>query len=95
MKQLTWVAAVAALAIVAWLGSQTRAPEEDPSIPDEGVFATIAPFNSYGVVHDADNVEAMRPRVMGTAGSSLPGTTWPRRPATRCSGPGATPSTRG
>ena len=68
MKQLTWVAAFAALAIIAWLGSGTGAPEEASRAPEEGVFATIAPFNSYGVVHDADNVEAMRPRVMGTHG---------------------------
>ncbi|MCY3547032.1 MAG: gamma-glutamyltransferase [Gemmatimonadetes bacterium] len=68
MKQLTWVAAIAALAIIAWLGSGTGAPEETSPAPEEGVYATIAPFDSYGVVHDADNVEAMRPRVMGTHG---------------------------
>ncbi len=68
MKQLTWIAAAAALAIVAWLGSGPGAHEDVSPTADGGVFATIAPFNSYGVVHDADNVEAMRPRVMGTHG---------------------------
>ena len=68
MKQLTWVAAVAALAIIAWLGSGMGAPEGSTSATEGGVFATIAPFNSYGHVHDADNVEAMRPQVMGTHG---------------------------
>ncbi len=38
------------------------APEAD------GVYATIAPFNSYGHVYDANSIEAMRPRVMGTRG---------------------------
>jgi hypothetical protein len=32
------------------------------------VFDTIEPFNSYGHVYDATNIEAMRPRVMGTHG---------------------------
>ena len=68
MKQLTWVAAVAALAFIAWLGSGMGDAGDASSTPDGGVFATIAPFNSYGHVHDADNVEAMRPRVMGTHG---------------------------
>ena len=34
----------------------------------EGVYGTIAPFNSYGHVYDANSMEAMRPRVMGTHG---------------------------
>ena len=68
MKQLTWLAAVAALAIIAWLGSGTGAAKDDAPAAERGVFATIAPFNSYGHVHDGDNVEAMRPRVMGTHG---------------------------
>ena len=34
----------------------------------EGVYGTIAPFNSYGHVYDANSMEAMRPRVMGTRG---------------------------
>ena len=66
--QLTWVVAVAALAIIACRGSETDAAGEAASATEGGVFATIAPFNSYGHVHDADNVEAMRPRVMGTHG---------------------------
>jgi gamma-glutamyltranspeptidase/glutathione hydrolase len=33
-----------------------------------GVLGTIERFNSYGHVYDADNIEAMRPRVMGTNG---------------------------
>ena len=68
MKHLAWVVAVAALALVAWLGSGADAAEEATSAEEGSVFATIAPFNSYGHVHDADNVEAMRPRVMGTHG---------------------------
>ena len=67
MKHLTRVIAVAALALVAWRGLGMRAPE-NTTPAGEGVFATIAPFHSYGPVHDADNVEAMRPRVMGTHG---------------------------
>ena len=68
MKHLAWVVAVAALGLIAWRGSGMGAPEEAMTPAGEGVFATIAPFNSYGPVHDADNVEAMRPRVMGTHG---------------------------
>ncbi len=33
-----------------------------------GLFETIEPFNSYGHVYDSNNIEAMRPRVMGTHG---------------------------
>jgi gamma-glutamyltranspeptidase/glutathione hydrolase len=33
-----------------------------------GVFATIERFGSYGHVYDANNIEAMRPRVMGSHG---------------------------
>ena len=68
MKHLAWVVAVAALGLIAWRGTGMGAPEEAMPPAGEGVFATIAPFNSYGPVHDADNVEAMRPRVMGTRG---------------------------
>ena len=68
MKHLAWVVAVAALGLIAWRGTGMGAPEEAMTPAGEGVFATIAPFNSYGPVHDADNVEAMRPRVMGTHG---------------------------
>ncbi|MDE0474154.1 MAG: hypothetical protein OXI50_06315, partial [Gammaproteobacteria bacterium] len=68
MKHLTWMVAVAALGLIAWRGSGKGAAEEAASAEDGSVFATIAPFNSYGHVHDADNVEAMRPRVMGTHG---------------------------
>ena len=73
MKQLAWMAAIAALALVAWRGSgmgaaAAGAAEEAAPAAEGSVFATIAPFHSYGHVHDADNVEAMRPRVMGTHG---------------------------
>ena len=68
MKHLTWVVAVAALGLIAWRGSGMGAAEEASTSAEGGVFATIAPFHSYGHVHDADNVEAMRPRVMGTHG---------------------------
>ena len=68
MKHLTWVVAVAALGLIAWRGSGMGAAEEAATPAEGGVFATIAAFNSYGHVHDADNVEAMRPRVMGTHG---------------------------
>ena len=47
---------------------RTSSPPEESATAAEGVFATIAPFQSYGHVHSADNVEAMRPRVMGTHG---------------------------
>ena len=67
MKQLARVVAVAALALIACGVSEIDAPEEAASA-GEGVFGTIAPFGSYGHVHDADNIEAMRPRVMGTHG---------------------------
>ena len=64
--------AVAALALAASCGPQMDAPAESASAEaasaEEGVFGTIAPFRSHGPVHDADNVEAMRPRVMGTHG---------------------------
>ncbi|MDE2883078.1 MAG: gamma-glutamyltransferase, partial [Acidobacteriota bacterium] len=67
MKHLTWLAAALALALAACGVPATDVPEE-AAPAGEGVFATIAPFGSYGHVHDADNVEAMRPRVMGTNG---------------------------
>ena len=67
MKHLAWMAAIAALAFTACGVSDVDAPEE-AAPAEEGVFATIAPFGSYGHVHSADNVEAMRPRVMGTHG---------------------------
>ena len=67
MKHLTWLAAALALTLAACGAPATDVPEE-PAPAGEGVFATIAPFGSYGHVHDGDNVEAMRPRVMGTNG---------------------------
>ncbi len=67
MKHLTWLAAALALTLAACGAPATDVPEE-PAPAAEGVFATIAPFGSYGHVHDGDNVEAMRPRVMGTNG---------------------------
>ena len=67
MKHLIWLAAALALTLAACGVPATDDPEEAAS-PAEGVFATIAPFQSFGHVHDADNVEAMRPRVMGTHG---------------------------
>ena len=67
MKHLALMAAVAALALGACGASEPGASREAPPAA-EGVFSTIAPFQSYGHVHDADNVEAMRPRVMGTHG---------------------------
>ena len=67
MTHLTWLAAALALTLAACGVPATDAPEETAPA-GEGVFATIAPFGSYGHVHDADNVEAMRPRVMGTNG---------------------------
>ena len=67
MKPFERVVAVAALALVASCGPGMDAPEESAAA-GEGVLATIAPFRSHGAVHDADNVEAMRPRIMGTHG---------------------------
>ncbi|WP_423927299.1 hypothetical protein [Candidatus Palauibacter sp.] len=67
MKPLACVVAAATLALIAGCGPWTGAPEDFASA-EEGVFATLAPFHSFGPVHDADNVEAMRPRVMGTHG---------------------------
>ena len=60
MKPLSGVVAVAALALIVSCDPGRDAPEESASA-EEGVFATIAPFRSHGPVHDADNVEAMRP----------------------------------
>ncbi len=62
MKHLMATVAVAAVA-----AGGCSVPEEGES-PPEGLFATIAPFLSYGHVHSGDNIEAMRPRVMGTHG---------------------------
>ncbi|MDE2720691.1 gamma-glutamyltransferase [Candidatus Palauibacter polyketidifaciens] len=67
MKPFARVIAVAALALVAACSPGMDVPEESAAA-EEGVFATIAPFRSHGAVHDADNVEAMRPRIMGTHG---------------------------
>ncbi|MCY4625990.1 MAG: gamma-glutamyltransferase [Acidobacteria bacterium] len=68
MKHLAWMAALAALTFTACGVPATDAPEEAAPPAESGVFATIAPFGSYGHVHSPDNVEAMRPRVMGTHG---------------------------
>ncbi|HIF07213.1 MAG TPA: hypothetical protein EYQ64_09775 [Gemmatimonadetes bacterium] len=38
-----------------------------PTGPDN-LLRTLSPFNSYGHVYDPANIEAMRPRVMGTHG---------------------------
>jgi len=43
-------------------------PHVEHQAEPAGVFQTIEPFNSYGHVYDANNIEAMRPRVMGTHG---------------------------
>ncbi len=67
MKHLVCLAPITALSLIA-CGAPERAGPEVDAPPEEGVFATIAPFGSYGHVHDADNIEAMRPRVMGTHG---------------------------
>ena len=67
MKPLACVVTVAAVALIAGCGPGAGAPEESASAEDD-VFATLAPCHSYGPVHDADNVEAMRPRVMSTHG---------------------------
>ena len=67
MKPLSRMVAVATLALVTGCAPTMDAPEGSASA-EEGVLATIAPFQSHGPVHDADNVEAMRPRVMGTHG---------------------------
>lgn len=46
-------------------------PQDDRQASDgqEGVLTTVAPFNSYGHVYDANSLEAMRPRIMGTHGA--------------------------
>ncbi len=59
---LLCVCASAALAMAYYLPQIAK--RNEPS----GVFETIEPFNSYGHVYDSDNIEAMRPRVMGTHG---------------------------
>lgn len=46
----------------------TYLPHVERQAQPAGVFQTIEPFNSYGHVYDANNIEAMRPRVMGTYG---------------------------
>ena len=46
----------------------TNSPQAGHQAEPAGVFQTIEPFNSYGHVYDANNIEAMRPRVMGTHG---------------------------
>ena len=43
-------------------------PPGDQAAEPDGVFGTIRPFNSYGHVYDANSIEAMRPRFMGTHG---------------------------
>jgi len=43
-------------------------PHVERRIEPTGVFETIEPFESYGHVYDSHNIEAMRPRVMGTNG---------------------------
>ncbi|WP_419861886.1 gamma-glutamyltransferase family protein [Candidatus Palauibacter sp.] len=67
MKPFARVVAVAVLTLVASCGPGMDAPEESAAA-GVGIFTTIAPFRSHGAVHDADNVEAMRPRIMGTHG---------------------------
>jgi len=43
-------------------------PQAGQQAGPTGVFETIEPFNSYGHVYDANSIEAMRPRIMGTHG---------------------------
>ena len=59
-KQLVLVLFVLALTVVA---ISQREPRDAT-----GILDTLKPFQTYGHVYDPDNVEAMRPRVMGTRG---------------------------
>ena len=70
MKQLVLVLVALAVVLVAIRTSGLLEPTAalTPEAEAEGVYGTIAPFNSYGPVHGPDNIEAMRPRVMGTNG---------------------------
>ena len=52
----------------AGLALELFSPQIGQQTEPAGVFETIEPFNSYGHVYDANNIEAMRPRVMGTHG---------------------------
>jgi len=52
----------------AGLASGLFSPGTGRQTEPAGVFDTIEPFNSYGHVYDANSIEAMRPRVMGTHG---------------------------
>jgi len=75
MRKLVVVAiigiGVALLMALSWFVSRgpDRPGAQDAGTSEaEGVYGTIAPFNSYGPVYDANSIEAMRPRVMGTHG---------------------------
>ena len=71
MKRSVWVSTLVLALGVAGTGVAVGffAPPQGPSGdgPAE-LLETLSPFNSYGHVYDATNLEAMRPRVMGAHG---------------------------
>ena len=70
MSRIVWSSVVAlALGLVGVGVAVGFFPLEgtSPTGPDN-LLRTLSPFNSYGHVYDPANIEAMRPRVMGTHG---------------------------
>ncbi len=65
---LTLVLVVSSVLGGAGLACGPLSPPGDQAAEPDGVFGTIQPFNSYGHVYDANSIEAMRPRFMGTHG---------------------------
>jgi gamma-glutamyltranspeptidase/glutathione hydrolase len=64
------IPAPALVAILTYAGLACEAPSAryERSTETGSVFETVEPFKSYGHVYDANSIEAMRPRFMGTHG---------------------------
>ena len=58
---------IVALVLVA-IGIAVVAVSRRQATAGQRIFDRLRPFDTYGHVYDPDNVEAMRPRVMGTRG---------------------------
>ncbi|SVC40027.1 uncharacterized protein METZ01_LOCUS292881, partial [marine metagenome] len=68
MNKIVWVSTLVLGLAGVGVAIAFLPPGRPLSYETNDLLETISPFNSYGHVYDSDNIEAMRPRVMGTHG---------------------------
>ncbi len=68
MNKIVWVSTLVLGLAGVGVAIAFLPPGRPLSYETDDLLETISPFNSYGHVYDSDNIEAMRPRVMGTHG---------------------------